>query len=333
MSTIVDVSKLAGVSKATVSRVINDSCSVKESTRQRVLSAMEQLGFRPNTVARALATNETNTIGFVVSDFDGTHFGSLLKQASASAEKAKKQLLVTDGHNDPDIEYELIRKLEASCDAIVLYSRTLSDEHIEKLTQQLSIPLVVMNRLSANPFYHVVSFDQTNSVEMMVEYLVSQGHSKIACITGTMDNPTGIARFEGYRRALENNKLRFDPELVEQGDYLIVNGYKACQRLLKKGVHFSAIVAFNDHMALGAIKACLQSGIEVPNQVSIVGIDNDIVCEFSTPTLTTIELPIEKMTEHAIQLALLLTKEPAYADFHQYSGRLINRQSVARLQK
>lgn len=329
MSTIVDVCKLAGVSKTTVSRVINNSSAVRESTRQKVYSAMEQLGFRPNTLARALATNETNTLGLVVSDFEGAHFGTLLKQASASAEFANKQLLVTDGHNNPDIEYDLIRKLEASCDAIVLYSRTLTDDHICKLSQQLTIPLVVMNRLDANPLFHIVSFDQQQAAEMMVEHLLSLRHRNIACITGTLDNPTGRARLQGYKSALADNGIRYNPELIESGEYIIGSGYHACKALIEKSVDFSAVISFNDHMALGAIKACLEAGFSVPQDVSVIGIDNDISSEFSVPTLTTVELPIQKMTEHAVNLALNLTKTPVEPEFHQYNGRLISRESVA----
>ncbi|MDV5171622.1 LacI family DNA-binding transcriptional regulator [Photobacterium rosenbergii] len=328
MSTIVDVCKLAGVSKATVSRVINGNGPVKESTRHTVYSAMEQLGYRPNTVARALATNETSTLGFVVSDFNGIHFGLLLKQASASTEAANKQLLVTDGHNDPDKEYEAIRKIEGSCDAIVLYSRTPTDAHINQLAKQLTVPLVVMNRLAPNPLCHVIAFDQQGAVEMMVDYLVSCGHSKIACITGTLNNPTGQARLAGYKNSLLAHGMAFDQELVVYGEYFIESGYRACKELIDKGVDFTAMVAFNDHMAFGALKALSEVGISVPEQVSIIGIDDDPTSSFSSPTLTTVELPIEKMTKHAIELALALTKDKKTPSFHLYTGRLIKRESV-----
>ena len=129
MSTINDVGKLAGVSKATVSRAINNKSHVKESTRQAVFLAMEQLKFKPNSLAQALASNSSNSIGLIISDFDGDYFGILLKQAAMATEKAGKQLIVTDGHNDPLREIKAIESLvDRRCDVIVLYSRTLSQQ-------------------------------------------------------------------------------------------------------------------------------------------------------------------------------------------------------------
>jgi DNA-binding LacI/PurR family transcriptional regulator len=331
MSTIVDVCKLAGVSKATVSRVINGTGQVKESTRDVVYAAMEQLGYRPNKLAQALATNRTNTIGLVVSDFDGIHFGLLLKQAAASADTAHKQLLVTDGKNDPEQEYEAIRQLEGRCDTIILYSRTLTDEHIKKLVEQLSIPLVVLNRSSSEQSYHSVSFDQEGAVTMVMEHLIDSGHKTIACITGLLENPTGQARLAGYKNSLESAGLSYKADLVESGDYHMMSGYEACKRLLSQNIPFTAIAAFNDNMAVGALKALNEVGIKVPEQVSIVGIDNDPITGFFNPTLTTVELPIGEMTKKAVELALELidADKPPASDHHH--GRLIQRHSVVQL--
>ncbi|MHA2937117.1 LacI family DNA-binding transcriptional regulator [Vibrio sp. RC27] len=328
MSTIVDVCKLAGVSKATVSRVINGTGQVKESTREVVFAAMDQLGYRPNKLAQALATNRTNNIGLVVSDFDGIHFGLLLKQAAASADTASKQLLVTDGKNDPDQEYEAIRQLEGRCDAVVLYSRTLCDEHIKKLYSQLSIPLVILNRYSIEPAYHTVSFDQEGAVTMVMEHLIALGHRQIACITGPLENLTGQARLAGYKNAFEPYGIPLVNALIESGNYHMTSGYEACKRLIAKRVPFSAIVAFNDNMAVGALKALEEEGIKVPEQVSITGIDNDPVTEFFNPTLTTVELPIEVMTKQAMELALDLVDTNISPTSHHHHGRLIQRNSV-----
>lgn len=328
MSTIVDVCKLAGVSKATVSRVINGTGQVKASTREAVFAAMDELGYRPNTLAQALATNRTNNIGLVVSDFDGIHFGLLLKQAAASTDKANMQLLVTDGKNDPEREYEAIRQLEGRCDTIVLYSRTLSDNHIKKLVKELNVPLVVLNRSSIEPSYHTVSFDQEGAVTMIMELLIGFGHKKIACITGTLETPTGQARLSGYSNALKSSGLPYQLNLVESGDYHMNSGYEACNRLISKRIPFTALVAFNDNMAVGALKALEEAGIKVPDQVSIVGIDNDPVTRFFNPTLTTVELPIEEMTKQAMELAVELIRTEKSPASHHHHGRLIQRNSV-----
>lgn len=328
MSTIVDVSKLAGVSKATVSRVINGTGQVKQSTKDSVFAAMEQLGYRPNRTAQALATNKTDSVALVLSNYDSSRWGILLQKISRELQLAGKTLTVIDGQNDPAHEYEVIRQNEGLCDAILLYSRTLSDEHIQKLESQLLTPMVVLNRVALHNNYHSVSIDQTKLIKSAMEHLISNGHKSIACITGPVDNPTGIARVAGYREALESSKLLFNPALVLSGDYHIKSGYHTCQDLLALNVKFTAVVAFNDNMALGVIKALTEAGINVPEQVSVIGVDNDPHGEFSTPELTTIDLPISQMAEKAVQLALQLCEEPRPYQNHIFSGKLVKRNSV-----
>jgi len=328
MSNINDVCKLAGVSKATVSRVINDIGQVRESTREKVFAAMKELDYRPNKLAQALATNKTNSIALVVSNFDGVHFGLLLKQVASSLEQAKMQFIVTDGHNNPEDEYEAVRQLEGRCDAVVLYSRTLSGAHINKLAQELTVPVVVINRASPELLFHSVYFDQEGAITMMMNHLISYGHRKIACITGPLDNLTGKARLAGYNNALKNFNISTQPGLIVSGDYHMMSGYYACKELLSKNIPFSALLAFNDNMALGALKALTEAGIKVPEEVSIAGIDNDPVTEFFTPALTTLKLPIEAMAKQAVEVAITLCNQPVPITTHQYKGELVQRESV-----
>lgn len=147
MATMLDVSIRAGVSKATVSRVLNGTGQVKESTRQQVFKAMEELGYRPNFLARSLANQTSNSIGLVVSTFDGFYFGRLLQQASRQTEAWGKQLIVTDGHDTPEREEEAVQMLaDRQCDAIILYTRHMSEKAIMSLINSIAMPLVVINR-------------------------------------------------------------------------------------------------------------------------------------------------------------------------------------------
>lgn len=329
MSTIVDVCKLAGVSKTTVSRVINGTGQVKKSTQNAVKAAMEQLGYRPNSLAQALARNETNSIGLVISDYEGVYFGTLLKQASASAELAHKELIVTDGHDDSEREYEAILRLQdRRCDAIVLYSRKMSMEQLQKLKQQLTVPLVLINRELTDPIFHTVTFDQAGAVRTMINHLISYGHRKIACITGPLNTPTSQARFAAYQDTLKQYAIPFNPNLVKNANYGIQDGYDACQELIENNIPFSAVFAFNDDMALGALKALTDAGIRVPEQVSIAGIDNNPMTRFSQPSISTIDLPVKEATNHAIQIALKLAQGKTCPFSSQYKGTLIQRDSI-----
>lgn len=188
MATMLDVSLRAGVSKATVSRVLNGTGQVKESTRQQVFAAMEELGYRPNFLARSLANQTSNSIGLVVSTFDGFYFGRLLQQASRQTETHGKQLIVTDGHDAPEQEEQAVQMLaDRQCDAIVLYTRYMSEKAIVKLMNTVKTPLVVINREVSQAPDRCVFFEQQDAAFKAVDYLIDQaiGRSPVSPFRST----------------------------------------------------------------------------------------------------------------------------------------------------
>ncbi len=261
MATMLDVSIRAGVSKATVSRVLNGTGQVKESTRQQVFKAMEELGYRPNFLARSLANQTSNSIGLVVSTFDGFYFGRLLQQASRQTEAWGKQLIVTDGHDTPEREEEAVQMLaDRQCDAIILYTRHMSEKAIMSLINSIAMPLVVINRDVAQARERCVFFEQQEAAFQAVEYLITQGHRDIACITVPMHTPTGQARLQGYRNALIKHGIEWDPSRVKYGDSTMTRGYELCRELLDEKARFSALFSCNDDMALGGVKGAASGG-------------------------------------------------------------------------
>lgn len=274
MATMLDVSRHAGVSKATVSRVLNGTGQVKESTRQKVFTAMQALGYRPNLLARSLANRTSNSIGLVVSTFDGFYFGSLLRRASRQAESHNKQLIVTDGHDTPEREQKAVQMLaDRQCDAIILYTRYMDELAILSLIDATEMPLVIINRNVTQARDRAIFFEQETAAFQAVEYLITQGHRDIACITLPVHTPTGTSRVAGYRKALEKYGIPWQPAKVKYGDYTLTRGYDACRELLEEGVTFSALFACNDDTALGAAKALRQAGLRIPQDVSLFGFD------------------------------------------------------------
>ena len=335
MSNINDVCQLAGVSKATVSRVLNGTGQVKQSTKELVYAAMKQLDYHPNSIARALATNQTNTIGLVLADFESDYFANLMQQAARTAETAGKQLIISGGHNNADKEYHEVRMLSDRCDAIVLYTRLMPESMLLQLKQELSIPLVLFNREFANPKFPSVIFSEKDSVIKMTKYFIDYGHRNIACIAGHLKQGRSQSRLDSFKLALQQNQLELNPELVASGNYTIESGYQACQTLLDKNIPFSALFAFNDLMAFGALKALQQRGIRVPEHISLCGIDNTAMAEFTSPALTTFDQPVKKMADYAIRLAIELAqnKDLDNQQQHYFEGQLIQRHSVAPLYK
>lgn len=332
MATINDVCKLAGVSKATVSRVLNETGQVKAQTREAVLAAMQQLGYQPNSLAQALATNTTNSIGLVLPHFESSYFGSILFEAEQGAQKAGK-LLVMNSKNSEQGEKEAVATLAAQrCDAILLYSRHLNEVQLLELQQQHPSPLVILNRRLHHPQLHSFGLDQTQIAQLAMQHLLNLGHRQIACITSPLVSETGKIRYQVYQQALHEQGIELSSSLVIEGDNTLLGGYQAMQQLLQQGISMTAVFACNDDMALGAMRAMHEHGIHVPKQVSIIGIDNEPAAAFAIPSLSSVSLPIGELTQQAISLAVeIANKKPQDAQHRLYQGSLIARESTIAL--
>lgn len=329
MITMLDVSRRAGVSKATVSRVLNGTGQVKESTRQKVFKAMQALDYRPNFLARSLANRTSNSIGLVVSTFDGFYFGRLLQQASRQTESHGKQLIVTDGHDTPEREQEAVQMLaDRQCDAIILYTRYMSEKAILALADSITMPLIIINRDVSLARERAIFFEQEDAAFQAVDYLISQGHREIACITVPGHTPTGKSRLMGYRKALEKKGIAWDPAKVKYGDSSMTRGYDACNELLREGVTFSALFACNDDMALGASKALHQAGLNIPQDVSLFGFDDAPSAKWLEPGLSTVYLPIDTMITTAIDQAIRMVNGEEVEPIPPFTGTLVLRDSV-----
>lgn len=330
MITMLDVSVRAGVSKATVSRVLNNTGQVKQSTRDAVFKAMDELGYRPNFLAQSLATKSSNSIGLVVSNFDGPYFGSLLRQAAKLTEASGKHLIVTDGHDTPEGEIQAVRLLaDRRCDAIILYTRYMSESELMLLLETLPAPLMVINRDLPKARERCVFFEQQLAAFNAVDYLIQQGHRDIACITAPIATPTAKLRLAGYQQALREHGITPNPALVVNGISTVASGYHACQQLLATGTPFSALFASNDDMAIGAMRALNEAGKKLPEDVSLFGFDDEPRAAYLLPALSTVFLPIEGMIEAAFLQALRLITGKPIAELPPFVGELRLRESVS----
>lgn len=330
MATINDVCKLAGVSKATVSRVLNETGQVKAQTREAVLAAMQQLGYQPNSLAQALATNTTNSIGLVLPHFESSYFGTILFEAEQGAQKAGKKLLVVNSKNSAQGEKEAVAMLAAQrCDAILLYSRHLSEAQLLEVQQQYQPPLVILNRRLSHPQLHSFGLDQTQIAQLAMQHLLNLGHRHIACITSPLGSETGKIRHHVYQQSLHEQGIKLDLSWTVEGDNTLLGGYQAMQQLLKRGISITAVFACNDDMALGAMRAMHEQGISVPKQISLMGIDNEPAAAFAIPSLSSVSLPIGDLTQQAVALAVqIANKQPQSAQHQLYQGELIVREST-----
>ncbi|MCR9685792.1 substrate-binding domain-containing protein [Vibrio antiquarius] len=331
MATIKDVAKEAGVSVATVSRVINKSPKASQSSVESVTKAMSKLGYRPNAAARALVSQSTNTMGVLVSDVSDPFFGTLVKSVDNVARENGKHILIGNGYHNPDDERQALELLiNSRCDAIVIHSKGLSDEELIGYAQEVK-GMVLINRHIPELAERCISLDNRKGAFLATEYLIRHGHRKIACIASSHDIEDTDERLQGYQAALKEHGIELSKSYIEYGEPNSDGGEVAMTNLLTKSLEITGVVAYNDYMSAGALAALAQNGIDVPSKVSMVGFDDGLIARFVHPSLTTIRYPIEMMAERAARLALALSRDEKVEDETIiFSPTLVRRNSVER---
>ena len=299
MTTIYQVAEKAGVSLSTVSRVLNGNQSVNEKLRQKVERAMAELDYRPNSIARSLASNRSDSIGVLVSELNSPFFGEMMEAIEAVIRAANKHVLVTVGHNDLEQEKDGVEFLiSRNCDALILHVEALSDEHLFALNRD-KIPLALVNRLVPGLEDGCVCLNNEKGGYLSTKHLLELGHKRIAYISGPLDKNDANERLAGHRRALMEAGIAFDKKLFFEGDYSEESGIQGITHFIENKTEFSALVCANDWMASGAMTRARDYNLALPDDLSIVGFDNVIFARQVFPKLTTIHNPIRQMAEMA----------------------------------
>ncbi len=299
MATIYEVAKRAGVSLSTVSRVINSNTTVNAVMREKVERAMQELNYRPNSVARSLASNRSDSIGLLVSELDTPFFGEMMHAVEATLRAANKHVIITVGHNNLAQEVDGIEFLiNRNCDALILHVEALSDNMLREINAQ-RLPVALVNRVVKGLEDGCVSLDNEQGGYLATRHLLDLGHTDIAYIAGPNDKHDARERLAGHIRALKEARIVPDPGLIYEGDYSEVGGMEGFADFHRKGIHFTALACANDWMASGAMSAARDAGIALPDALSIIGFDDVIFAHHIYPKLTTVRNPIYNMGEMA----------------------------------
>lgn len=332
MATIYEVSKLAGVSLATVSRVINNNARVSDKTRQKVESAMNELGYRPNSIAQSLASNRTNSVGILVSELHGSFFGQMMAGIESELRMAGKHVVITTGHNEKEREKEGIEFLKSrNCDALIVHVEGLSDEEIIQLDQN-ETPIFFMSRYIEGVQENCISLNNELGGFLATKAMIEHGHRKIAYIAGPQLKHDAQERLAGHKRALKEYDLAFDEELYFEGDFTETGGKYGLKKFLKQNKTFTALVCANDEMASGAMTYAREHGYILPEQLSIIGFDNIIFSKHIYPKLTTIDNPVNEMGQMAAKLVLKNVYQQKDIDIqHFFEPSLIARDSITKI--
>ncbi len=310
-ATLGQVAAAAGVSPSTVSRILNGTATVSDDKRKAVDEAIRTLGFRPNPVARGLAGGRTLSVGVLTQTVSSPFYGEALHGIELELEREGYIPLIASGHWQEDEERKALDALMARrVDGLIVLAGRLSNDALQAYADQ--VPVVVVGRQLTGPRLFSMEFDNVEGARLATQHLVERGHERIAFIAGDPGHTDALERQAGYRAALADAGVRFDPALVREGDFTETGGLQAVTRLLDSRLPFSAIFAANDQMATGAALALYRRGLRIPDDVSLVGFDDLLGAQFSLPPLTTVKQSIEEIGRQAAlaMLALLRGVEP-----------------------
>ncbi len=330
-TTIRDIARLAGVSIATVSRVLNDRPDVSPETREAVLEVVRRLGFSTNRSARSLSAGRTGFVGVTLPIVHAPYFSFILAGASEALYEQDMRVILCPTLHQYEREVTLLdRLMHGTTDGSLLLLPEESDEELKALQEQRYPFVVVDPRIQLDEGIPSVSAAHASGAKRATEHLLSLGHRRIAVITGLEGWMANEERLTGYHAALAAAGVMPDPELEVASNWLISGGYEAAISLFDLKDPPTAIFAFNDNLAIGAMRAARSRFVRVPEDLSIVGFDDSEEAAIVTPALTTVRQPLAEMGRMAVSLLVrLLDKQRVEALRVELATRLIVRESTA----
>lgn len=310
-----DVARRAGVSIMTVSRVVNGSAKVRTDTREKVLRAIRDLSYYPNAAARALNRNRTNVLEVVIPHedyfFSSEYFSELIFSIEKVAREGQYNVIFNTYDPAGRVDYAALYK-QRKVDGLMIVAPSVSDRGLEGLEAE-GIPLVLINGRNDGAPLSYVDVDNLKGGALAAEYLLDLGHRRIGVVTGGSLVINARHRLQGYVSALEARGIAVRPEWIYEGNWSEDSGYAGLRHLVDLKERPSAVFCCNDLMAIGGIRAAIDRGIAVPEEISVVGFDDIRLASFVIPRLTTIHQPLDRVGQSAARIMLeLLTERPPH---------------------
>ncbi|MDR4950331.1 LacI family DNA-binding transcriptional regulator [Neobacillus cucumis] len=311
MSTISDVAKLSGLSKTTVSRVLNNHPYVSEDKKKKVLKAMKELGYSPNPAARRLRGQLTTTIGVIVPRIVNPFFSYLVNAIEQTAFTQGYQVLICQSNEDKEKELAFLNLLKTKqIDGIVMTSLENDWGIIEQYTEYG--PIVLCNEYLNNPDVPIVRIDQNKGAYIGINHLIQQGHRKIAYCTGGLFDEQGKDkdRNQGFQKALKEAGIMINPKWIFVNQHTIEDGKRVINQILEMDDRPTAVFTGSDEVAGGMMIKAKEHGLNIPDDIAIIGFDDQPIAELLDPQLTTIRQPVNQMGEKAVEVIIDLLNNP-----------------------
>ena len=318
--TVRDIARVAGVSPSTVSRALTQPEMVAPRRREQIQRLAAEMGYQPNPAARGLTTGETRNIGVVVPDLENPLFASLVKGTQSRARSGGYAVFVSDSEEDAHLESELLDSLAPRVDGFVLFSPRMRSELLRQYADRL--PMVLVNRPVEG--IHSLAVDNRDGMRQAVMHLRALGHSVVAHVSGPADSWADETRGEGLRAAAENEGVT----IIELGHVAPVfsGGVSVADRVLSSGA--TAVICYNDLIALGVLSRLTTRGIDVPSQISVIGFDDVPAATLVSPALTTLSAPLKRMGQEAVDRLLVEIAERSSAGHRSFTANLVVRDST-----
>ncbi|HEX4156568.1 MAG TPA: LacI family DNA-binding transcriptional regulator [Acidobacteriaceae bacterium] len=329
---ITAVAKRAGVSTATVSRVMNGTANVSPETAERVREAVEALNFYPDVNARALGSGRSGLYGLIISDITNPYFPELVKAFEDIAVEHGQDVLIANTDYDPKrMETCVIRMLQRKVDGVAVMTSEMEERLIRTFSQR-QIPTIFMDTATAVKGASTVNVDYAAGVAQAMQHLFSLGHKRIAFISGPLTLASARTRADAFQKALKDHGLPVPAGWLQEGDHRVEGGHHAMKQILKSGDLPTAVMGSNDLTAIGAMGAIHESGLQVPGDISVIGFDDIELSGYTSPALTTLHVPRRELAAMAFR-SLFRGREETPAKNsrkrdHTIEPRLLIRQST-----
>ena len=326
---IKDIARLADVTHPTVSRALRNSPLVNPRTIERIQRIARESGYRVSAVARGLVTQKTNTIGVVVTTIADPFVSEVVSGIEHAANDHGYSVFLADSYADPDREVRVVHLFaERRVEGIVVTSSRVGTWYL-RILSEMKVPIVLINNQRRGEFVHSVMIENVEASRLATQHLIGLGHERIAYLGDRYGYQSDTERLGGYRQALKQARLPFLPELVVHGDGKPEGGRQAMETLRSLPQPPTAVFCYNDMSALGALGAIHQSGLRVPEDISLVGFDDLFFASYTQPPLTTVRQPRQRMGLLAMEILLKLMSGQDSADTIKVPAELIVRESSA----
>jgi len=331
---IKDIAKAAGVSHSTVSRALRESPLVNVHTKERIQDLAREMGYSPDAHARSLVTGRSYTVGVVVTTIADPFVAEVVQGMESTAHDHGYTVILSSSNSEPEREIAAVEMLRAKrVDGVIVTSSRIGALYLDHV-ERIGAPVVLINNHNeqSGHYTYTVSVDNRHGSLLATDHLINQGHSRIAYINGPANHSSDTERMTGYRQALCEHSIPYDPTLVVPGNGKPVGGLRALEALIERTQPPSAVFCYNDMTAIGLLRAAREAGISVPGDLAVIGFDDIPLASFVCPPLSTISQPKNEMGRLAMEMVLTLAESdvpvrPEYSDI-VVKGKLEVREST-----